>query len=1632
MAEESIDAVIAAYLEAEAAGAPPDRSEILARHPELAGELRSFFADHDRVKGVAAPLRPTDPADVPTLAPDAREASFAGATARCFGDYELLEEIARGGMGVVYKARQISLNRVVALKLILAGQLADEGEVRRFQAEAQTAAGLQHPNIVAIHAVGQHDGQHYFSMDYVEGRNLTDRVRDHPLPPRQAAGYVQTVAAAIHYAHQKGVLHRDLKPSNILVDAFDQPRVTDFGLAKRLGDKGLTATGAVLGTPSYMPPEQAAGDLSKIGPASDVYSLGAVLYELVTGRPPFQAATALDVLRQVLETEPAPPRLLNPGIDRDLETVILKCLAKQPGRRYAGAQDLADDLAAYREGRPIKARRPGWVRRALRWMGKQRRSAVVAATAAAVAVLLAVTAFFGWRWYVESQQGSFQIATDGGAFRAEVLDENGEAVVPSFTVPNDQPMSLPSGAYRLRLSAPGRLSQTYQLLVEQGRRRELKVDLNDWQLWNPIEVSKGFEVADLDGRPDVILVTEKGMRRVDGRTGKDVWPGGERSLAKEDQPALADATDYDWATLSKDWLGGPGAELPWGYHPWLVKPEPDLTRSGAGDLVWASTAHPWLLAVSGKDGKVLWHFRLEPFPDVQSPLTGSKVGCPPLVVEDVDGDGVPDVVVVFARKGLPNRVEAISGGTGRSIWGHEMEPSLPQPYDFFHDKAYGAVEVMDKGERVIAVCAGSILTGLDLKTGNPVWPVHQLDFRPVDPPIFTCLDANDQPAVLLRKHNDGRGEPEALIAVDLAAGRTLWQKIADRENKNPWPGDNVLVADLRGDGKPDVVLPYSSREPSFGYDGVQLLDGATGKVRWARRLTRARQGPQKTQFILGPDLDGDGRREIFVASLIWGETFDYPKDTTLLVVSACSGADGRVLWQSRQPVTGSYGGEWGKVGLHWRRPGADGRPELAVTVDGVRTGRRSGKAFNYFEDHVGSTFVFSSASGKLEYTWPEVVAAGAADFNGDGVPDLFGVRLDPATKTGKLHALRGGPPELWRRLGPSQPAVAGARWAEPGFTPSVAPPPPLGDLDGDGIPDVLEFHPAGADEGVDYPLQAFSGKDGRRLWRAEEIQGDPGQDKGIDKCYLLECRDLKGDGRPEVIFIYNVGFGGAGGGDPGRELWLAVLSGRTGKVLWKEKLFDRQDGYGGQWPNTLLQQQPGYVDLNGDGVLDLVVVASAKRRIEIRALDGRDGRLLWSADPPDGGPTAFRGVKHADGSADVFVASVQPNGSAFDMTVSALGGRDGKTEWQWPPVNGRLPWHRQALDEDDFRSLPPVLADLEGDGRPAVCVPTWDMDGVRQIAVLSPQGNRRQTLDFEPSPRGKEEFHLWSLDLKGDGKDELVFVVGGKVQAVGGDLKRPRWEWPLPDGVGDIFAVVPAAGKRPAFVVARSGNAAYGLDGPSGELRWRCDGPGRPIALWPGGDPNGLPGVIFALPGSENTVCRQALPVDAAGRYVLAAAAPFTYGPEDAQPWRVVPLPWVRDAKKSLAWAIPPALVCLGLLLYFISKRRWRVSIGLALCLLVIPLLAALVELRSDFKWPEERYDWHGWYWVWPYALSAPPGWSLFRSPLTWMAVWLVGCWYWRRREAAKARAKKGIQARNEGKQSPPAGSKDGPTTATQ
>jgi serine/threonine-protein kinase len=389
--DTAVDLVYNEFLLREQLGECPDPEEFFRRFPEYAAVLGLQIEMHRALADQA-----TGPLEQPRNAE-------AGALPRVPG-YELLGELGRGGMGVVYKARQVALNRVVALKVILAGGHANPEQRRRFQVEAEAAARLRHPNVVQVHDYGVHDGHAYLALEYVEGGTLAQKTAGNPQPPVEAARVVEVLALAVQQAHAAGLVHRDLKPTNVLLSADGVLKVADFGLVKRLdATSAQTGSGDIMGTPSYMAPEQAGSQGGPVGPAADVYALGAILYELLTGRPPFQSSTPLDTVLQVVRDEPVPPRRLRPKVPRDLETICLKCLRKEPGGRYATAQDLAEELRRFQAGEPIAARPIGRLGRAWR---RCRRNPVVSTltallTLALVGGLISVTALW---WRAESSR----------------------------------------------------------------------------------------------------------------------------------------------------------------------------------------------------------------------------------------------------------------------------------------------------------------------------------------------------------------------------------------------------------------------------------------------------------------------------------------------------------------------------------------------------------------------------------------------------------------------------------------------------------------------------------------------------------------------------------------------------------------------------------------------------------------------------------------------------------------------------------------------------------------------------------------------------------------------------------------------------------------------------------------------------------------------------------------------------------------------------------------------------------------------------------------------------------------------------------------------------------------------------
>jgi serine/threonine protein kinase len=412
-AEKAVELIYREFLLREERGEAPGPEEYVHRFPAYAGRLRQQVELHRALKS-----EPTCfPAGEATAAPGARERPARAADRPDVPGYQVLEELGRGGMGVVYKAWQSRLNRVVALKMILHGDWARPDERARFQTEAEAIARLQHPHVVQVHEVNEHDGRPFLVLEFAAGGGLDRKLAGTPLPARPAARLMEKLARAVHHAHRQGIIHRDLKPANVLLlppdetsGPLDTPKITDFGLAKLLrgGVGGQTPPGAVLGTPSYVAPEQASGNAHAVGPPADIYSLGAILYEALTGRPPFRSARAVETLQQVLTEEPVPPRRLVPQVSRDLETVCLKCLHKDPGKRYGTALDLADDLRRFLDGVPVRARPVAAWERAAKWARRRPAAAALVAVLAAAALSLSAG---GWLYSTSLQAAARREAT---------------------------------------------------------------------------------------------------------------------------------------------------------------------------------------------------------------------------------------------------------------------------------------------------------------------------------------------------------------------------------------------------------------------------------------------------------------------------------------------------------------------------------------------------------------------------------------------------------------------------------------------------------------------------------------------------------------------------------------------------------------------------------------------------------------------------------------------------------------------------------------------------------------------------------------------------------------------------------------------------------------------------------------------------------------------------------------------------------------------------------------------------------------------------------------------------------------------------------------------------------------------
>jgi hypothetical protein len=1042
--------VLDAYLAALQAGQPADPDRLLADHPDLADALRPCLAALDFIHQTGQPT-----SDEPAR----------------LGDFRIVRRIGQGGMGVVYEAEQLSLRRRVALKVLRFAGAASPEAIARFRREAEMVARLHHTNIVPIFAVGCEQGVHFFAMQLIDGKSLASEQPPPraPLPPRQVANWGRQAAEALAHAHQRGVIHRDVKPSNLLLDGEGVVWLTDFGLARGMDETGLTAAGAPLGTPRYMSPEQVA--VVPIDHRTDVYSLGATLYELATGRPVFEADDVPRLLQQVREAEPVPPRAVVPELPRDLETILLRCLAKSPEDRYPTAQALADDLRAFGEDRPIKARRPSLAERARRWLAGRRFTAGAVARAVIagglVVLLLAVWGLALRTLLTRDEMAELALnITEIGMnsdlpLTGELLRPDREELVGSpFSVTPNGSVYAPPGTYRLRLSRPGWLSATYPLLLEPRvtgpQLRQL--DLPNQHLWSrpvvdprQVELIPAEKGHDVITRDDTIIVGNgeqlgpaldenkvsptRGpfLRRLRGATGQTLW---EQSLGDHRPGALAETWRYRCSRYPlADGLVPLGSDVVWASRTTATL----LCQSGrTGELLWVHTSYGGPLgqeAAIASTVVLAWGnprttfldccFALRVAPGMMTLPLGRVCGLP--LVADVDGDGSPDLIALVEHsEPLRYHFQAVDGRTGRLLWdqplgvGHSWADAR-RHHEYNPEPALATV----RGHTVAVCVVGDRLHGIDVGTGQPAWPARPLPFRLLRPLQLADLDGDGNTDALLL-HED---EPcrLTLTVLDLAAARTLWEAswpgvpepLADEfarylspsEPGADWP----LLVDLDGDGRTQIVVRQAEFSPRFdqptrspGRLGKKILEAVGVRV-----LEGATGATRWTRSL------GRSRSEAYHG--LWPFRV-LVKHQMLFVASLL------VRWQPGfhrsaelyvDCLSGSDGASrwWSRLPLSSRR---DDSHLLADLGPMVWWGNGPGEALLLVPVRKSgrgpvaatTTWVLEARAGELRHTLSDMERPRAVDLDGDDRPELVGwVTADGAGRRRSWRPISGTAPE---------------------------------------------------------------------------------------------------------------------------------------------------------------------------------------------------------------------------------------------------------------------------------------------------------------------------------------------------------------------------------------------------------------------------------------------------------------------------------------------------------------------------------------------------------------------------------------------------------------------------------------------
>ena len=1615
-----------------------------------------------------------------------------------------------------------------------------------------------------IFSVGSDQGVNYYAMQFIEGHSLDQVLRDatQPLDAEQVAQWGLQATEALAHAHQRNVIHRDVKPSNLILDdAEGRIWLTDFGLAKRLDDVTLSMTGAMLGTPRYMSPEQADAARRRVDHRTDLYSLGATLYELLTGKPVFSGDTPHGVLQQILADDPLPPRQHRPSLPRDLETIVMKCLSKEPSQRYESAQQVADDLRAFLDQRPIRARRPTLVDALVKSYQRQKqRVALTLGTVAATAAVI-VASLISYYGYQQSQLAEVTLQTDTPPLVAELLGTPQESLSGPLSLPMMQPVRVRSGALQARVSGAGQLSQTYKISLAAGETQEFKVDLTDRRMRPPVAFNRGFqwvrERVGAGSQTVAVLVDAQGIHRVPlADTGSirsvRIPPLAERNT--NTNTWLEEAPGFKWWT-DENRSGQRSGIDKFDRRPFVVgqlndrradafTAAPDLDGDSIADLVIAGRHQAWLMAFSGKTMSRIWFAPRGRELDETSNRRGevSATLAPPLRIDDLNGDGIADLLASFVDAGSNNQqplrwLEAISGADGKQLWRADFDPKwfqlapgvqVPYAFRWFYGSGSGSgssgggswsnhngivtrsrrfaferhgpsmfvadaphvvpalsdIEHASQGveqtdppvsSQEIVCLAGQMLVRWRLDTGELSSAVA-LGTAPTRPLALADVNGDREPDVLLsedlgekatrsgyplqrvqlpqtRLSAWSRAEQQPLWTYDTTApppSRTQWRLDAPE-----WP----LMVDLNGDGAAEVIVPDGTSHKTKGWQSlpwgaIEVLDGKSGERLWFQRIANMDEWVER--FVVGPDVDQDGWRDLFAATL-WGEDYE-------LFVDCLSGADGRTLWRHHHALRQSLrdGKEYVLGPLRWWDGAGGDWPSLIVSA-----------AAAHSDDGLQACMI-SAGDGSLTHTVRDYAELFVAELDGDRIDDLSIVR--PASSNagqdggGQLLCFRGIAGERWRQFGTSCQTVADLdndgccelaekRWgrlavtsgstgaplwetrlpstlgdqvviARDGFdgTLDVGGPisvygqPSSADLNGDGHADIVICRKSGMDQDM-RPLIALSGVGGRKLWTAElSIQY-------ISDVLCLETRDLDSDGVFEVVMVAATDWGypnGNGISSADQRLSVAVFSGRTGRLRWKQDLSDRYHS-GNQPPyefqNVVLDLL--YEDLNGDGTLDLIApsdsMAEPGQHLDLRAFDGADGEQLWSF-PLERCPDLRRSFQSfppgavadldGDGVAEVVQLSFSLTAKSSRReqklaTVSVIEGGSGRlrASWQTPVLS--------SFAESDYRPTedrPRILVVHNADGTAMAGVTLQHEDRQVAFSVLDAEASLVQQVELVPSLPRPWRDRVYLHDVDGDGADDLLFQSGDELVACHWNQPDPPiWERKLEKEYGrqaDAIGLRPGADGH--VVLVRQGQSRLiAVDVANGKTVWQAVGP----TPWKGESQSEVEAVelIAWQPGhaplvyygyDDVLVCREGAVLDRRFRGKVEVLDP------DAQDPRLVRfLPWRSDGNDLVEFAATSswmALYSLTLVIApvgFVGWLIWKRQFGLK-ALLLAPVIVSLVFMGASLSGPDGQVRDQAEKWMMA-LFSTPPvvaaglmilwSWSgNWRRVLLWITISLV------------------------------------------